>query len=89
MNPFGIAKYVAEVANGDQLNPESMDSTYTQSRSGIQSTQSGIKIIGFTKSEKGQAGEPVEDKNVIAYLADIPVVANDNRLPFQNNVEYA
>ena len=71
------------------MNPESMRSTYTRSRSGIQSTQSGFKVIGFTNSERGQAGKPVGDKEVMAYLTDKPVVLNDNGLTFKNNVEYA
>ncbi len=71
------------------MNPESMRSTYTRSRSGIQSTQSGFKVIGFTNSERWQAGKPVGDKEVMAYLADKLVVLNDNGLTFMNNVEYA
>ncbi len=46
-------------------------------------------MIGFTNNERGQAREPVGDEEVIAYLADKPVVLNDNGLLFKNNVEYA
>lgn len=46
-------------------------------------------MIGFNKSKKGYVGKPIRDKDVIEYLADMPVVANDNRLSIQNNVEYA
>ncbi len=87
-DPVGTAEY-AEKTDGEQVNPESVRSTWTWSRSGIQSTQSGFKVIKFTNSERRQAGEPVGDDEVMAYLADKPVVLNNNGLPFKNNVEYA
>ncbi len=46
-------------------------------------------MIGFMNSERGQAGEPVGDEEVIAYLADKLIILNDNSLPLKNNVEYA
>ncbi len=52
MDPVGTAEY-AEKADGDQVNLKSVRSTCTRSRSGIQSTQSGFKVIGFTNSERG------------------------------------
>ncbi len=88
MDPVGTAKY-AEKTDKEQVNPENVRSTCTRSRSGIQSTQSGFKEIRFTNSERGQVGEPVGGEEVMAYLADKPVVLNDNDLPFKNNVEYA
>ena len=71
------------------MNPENMRSTCTRSRSRIQSNQSGFKIIGFTNSKRGQAGEPVDDQKFMTYLADKPIILNDNGLLFKSNVEYA
>ena len=88
IDPVGTAKYM-EKANREQVNPWSVCSTCNQSRSGIQSTQSGFKVIELTNSERGQAGKLVEDEEFMVYLADIPVVLNDNGFPFKNNVEYA
>lgn len=45
-------------------------------------------MIRFTKSKKKQVREPVRNKDVIVYLADMSVIANDNCFPFNNNVEY-
>ena len=87
MDPVGTAEY-AEKADGEQVNSDSVRNTCTQSRSGIQSTQSRFKVIGFTNSEKKQAEEPVRDEEVMPYLADKPVVLNDNSSPFKNNVKY-
>lgn len=50
--------------------------------------QNGFKVIRFTNSQKKQTGKPVRDKEFIAYLADIPVVLNNNSFLFKNNVEY-
>ncbi len=71
----------------DEVVHESVRSTTSRSRSGIQSTQSGFKLIKFNNGRRGQTGEPVEDEDAIADVADIPGDA-DNRLPFKNNVEY-
>ena len=71
------------------MNLESVCSTCTRSRSGIQSTQSGFKVMRFTNSERGQAGKPVGDEEVMEYLADKPVVLNKNSYSLKNNVEYA
>ncbi len=87
MDPVGTAEY-AEKAYGEQVNSDSVRSTCTRSRSGIQSTQNGFKVIGFTNSEKKQAEEPVRDEEVMAYLVDKPVILNDNGFPFKNNVKY-
>ncbi len=62
-------------------------STTSRSRSRIQSTQSGFKLIKFNDGRRGQAGEQVEDKDAMADVADIPGDV-DNRLPFKNNIEY-
>ncbi len=75
----------AEMA--DKMVHESVCSTTSRSRSGIQSTQSGFKLIRFNDGRRGQAGEPVRDEDAMADVADIPGDA-DNRLPFKNNVEY-
>ena len=66
---------------------ESIHSTTSQSRSGIQSTQSGFKWIRFNNSRKDQAEKLVRDKDIMANLADKPG-DTDNCLPFKNNVEY-
>ena len=79
MDPVGTPES-AEKADGEQINPESVRSTCTQSRSGIQSTQSGFKVIGFTNSEMRQVGDPIKDEEFMVYLADTPVVLNDNSL---------
>ena len=88
MNPVSIVEYV-EKADGEQMNPESVRSTCTRSRSKIQSNISGLKVMVFTNSETGQVGELVGDKEFMAYLANTPVVLNDNDLPFKNNIKYA
>ena len=46
-------------------------------------------MIEFTNSKRGQVGKPVGDKEFMVYLADTPVVLNDNSLLFKNNVKYA
>ena len=53
MDPIGTAVYV-EKADRDQVNPESVRSTYTWSRSSIQSTQSGFKVIGLRTARGGK-----------------------------------
>ena len=88
IDPVGIAEYAKKV-DGEQVNPESVRNTCTWSRSGIQSSQGGFKVIKFTNSKREQARKLVGDEEFMAYLPDIPVVLNDNDLPFKNNVEYA
>ena len=88
MDPVGTAEYV-EKADEEQVNTNGVRSTCTRSRSRIQSTQSGFKVIEFTNSVRRQAGEPVGDEEFMAYLADTLVVLNDNGFPFKNNIEYA
>ena len=39
-------------------------------------------------SKRGQARKSVGVEEFMVYLADIPVVLNDNSFPFKNNVEY-
>ena len=46
-------------------------------------------MIEFINSQRRQAGELIGDEEFMAYVADIPVVINDNSLSFKNNVEYA
>ncbi len=75
----------AEMA--DEVVYESVRSTTSRSRSGNQSTQSGIKLIRFNDGTRGQVGKQVGDKDAMADVADIPG-DTDNRLPFKNNVEY-
>ena len=50
--------------------------------------QSGFNLIGFINIERRQAEEPARDKKFMAYLADIPVVFNNNDLSFKNNIKY-
>ncbi len=75
----------AEMA--DKVVHESVRSTNSRLRSGIQSTQSEFKLIRFNDGRRGQVGEPVGDKDAMANVADIPGDA-DNRLPFKKNIEY-
>ncbi len=75
----------AEMA--DEVVYESVRSITSWSRLGIQSTQSGFKLIRFNDGRRGQAREPVEDEDAMADVADISVDA-DNQLPFKNNVKY-
>ncbi len=75
----------AEMA--DEVVYESVRSTTSRSKLGIQLTQSGFKLIRFNDGKRGQVGELVGDKDAMADVADIPGDA-DNRLPFKNNVEY-
>ncbi len=75
----------AEIA--DKVVHESVRSTTSRSRSGIQSTQSGFKLIRFNDGRKREAGELVGDEDAMVDVADIPGDV-DNRLPFKNNVEY-
>lgn len=88
MNLLGTAKY-AKKAIGKKVNPESMCSTCTRSRSRIQSTQNKFKVIGFTNSQRGQVAELVGNEEVMAYLTDTPIVFNNNDHLFKNNIEYA
>ncbi len=60
----------AEMA--DEVVHESVRSTTSRSKSGIQSTQSGFKLIRFNDGRRSQAGERVGDEDTIADVADIP-----------------
>ncbi len=75
----------AEMA--DKVVHKSMCSTTFRSRSRIQLTQSGFKLIRFKDGKRGQVEELVGDNNAMTDIADIPGDA-DNQLPFKNNVEY-
>ena len=57
----------------------------SQLRSGIQSIRNGFKLIRFNDDRKGQAEEPVGDKDAITDIADIDT---DNCLLLKTNVEY-
>ncbi len=59
----------AEMA--DEVVYESVRSTTSWSRSEIQSTQSRFKLIRFHDSRRGQAGEPIRDKDTMADVANI------------------
>ncbi len=60
-----------DVEMADKVVHESVHSTTSRSRSGIQSTQSGFKLIMFNDGKRDQVGEPVRDKNAMADVADI------------------
>ena len=75
----------AKIAN--KVIYKSVCNTTSQSRSGIQLTQSGFKLIRFNDDKKGQAGKPVGDKDVMADVANISDDI-DNCLLFKNNVKY-
>lgn len=72
-----------------KLTPESMYSTFFQSRSRIQLTQIRFKLIKYGDYKREQAGELIGYKDVIADIANIPVIEDNNWLIFKNNVEYA
>lgn len=62
--------------------------TSTQSRSGIQSTQSGFKSIKFDDGQGRQAGKLMRDEDTMVYIEDVPVdVDNDFHL-FRHGVDY-
>ena len=87
INLVGTAEYVVKV-DRKQLNSDSVHSTCTRLRLGIQSTQSRLKVIVFTNNKRGQAGKLIGDEKFMAYLANTLVVLNDNGLLFKNNIEY-
>lgn len=70
------------------ITPENMYTTSTLSGSGIQSIHSGFKSIKFDHGIKRQAVEPVNEKNIIVYIADILIDQDINCLLFKNSVEY-
>lgn len=45
-------------------------------------------MIKFTNNKREQVEKPIDYKEVLAYLADIPVVVNNNSFLFENNIEY-
>lgn len=45
-------------------------------------------MIEFINKKKGQARKLVENEEVMAYLADIRIILNNNGLLFKNNVKY-
>lgn len=71
----------------DKVIHESVYSTTSQSRSGIQSTQSIFKLIRFNNSKRCQVEELVDNKDSMADVTNI-LGDTDNYLPFKNNVEY-
>lgn len=42
----------------------------------------------FINSKREKIGELVKNKDVRAYLVDIPVILNNSGLSFKNNIEY-
>ena len=96
-DPAGIDEAAEMPGRGEDIEmpdvrhipPEREHTTSSRSRSGIQSIQSGFKLIEFNDGKRGQAGEPVDKENTMAYMADIPIEQDNNCLLFKNNVEYA
>lgn len=83
---INIIEYVKKV-NKENINSENVHNTCTWSRLRIQSIQNRFKIIEFINNKKEQIRESVRNKEVIAYLADILVILNNNGLLNKNNVE--
>lgn len=70
--------------------PISERTTSTRLKSGIQSTRNGFKSIKFNDGQGGQAGEPVEGEDTMAYkMADVPAGVDNNCHSFKNSVDYA
>ena len=62
---------------------------FTQLKSGIQSTWGGFKSIKFDDGQGGQAGKPVENKDTMVYMENVPVNMDKNCHLFRYNVDYA
>ncbi len=75
------------VEMADKMVYKSMRSTTSYSRLEIPLSQSKFKLIRLNNGRRGQVGELIRDKEVMADVADI-LGDMDNRLPFKNNVEY-
>lgn len=45
-------------------------------------------MIEFTNSKKGQIEKLVENKKVIVYLVNIPIVLTNNSYLSKNNIKY-
>lgn len=71
-----------------EVTSKSVCNIFFLSRSGIQSTQNRFKLIKFDENRIGQAGKTIGYEDVIADIANIPVVQDDNRLLYKNNVKY-
>lgn len=72
-----------------EMTSENICSTFSQLKSGIQSTQNKFKLIKFGINKRRQVGKSVGYGNVIAGIANILVFEDNNCLPFKNNFEYA
>lgn len=62
--------------------------TSSRSREAIQSIQSRFELIEVNDGKKEKASEPLEKKNTMAYIVDIPIEQNHNCLPFKNTIKY-
>ena len=67
---------------------EIIHSPFSQSRSRIQSTQSGFKLIKFDINRKEQAGKLIRYGDVMVGKANIPIIKENNCFLFENNVKY-
>lgn len=72
-----------------EVTSKSIYNTFFQLRSRIQSTQSRFKLIKFDNNKKKQVRKLVEYGNIMANIANILVVENNNCFFLKNNVEYA
>ncbi len=72
-NKFGKINAVGgdDTEMADKVVNKSVHSTTSRSRSRVQSTQSGFKLIRFNDCRRGQAGKPVGDKDTMADVVDI------------------
>lgn len=79
---------VVKMLEVKHINFKSQHTTFTRSRSGIQSIQNRFKLIEFDNSIRGQVSEPINKKNTITYMADILIDQDNYYLPLKTNIEY-
>lgn len=61
---------------------------YNRPKLGIQSTLSEFKVIRFMNSKREQVRKSIKNKEIMAYLANILAILNNNDFLFKNNIEY-
>lgn len=66
---------------------KNMRNIFSQSRSRIQLTYSRFKLIKFDNNKREQAKKPVGYNDVMANIANILIIQDNNCLLFKNNVE--
>lgn len=71
------------------LTPKNKYTISSQSKLEITSLQSRFKVIQFNDGKKGQANELMDNKNTIAYIANILIEQENNCFPFKKNIKYS